>query len=326
MRNASFRLGLPICLLTLCGIIGCGGSTTAKKPVDEAAKQPQKVVGVSLWKTDDPWRAQMAKDVATGLERHSNIRVVLKDAQDNLERQIADVRQFLADRVQLIIISPKDSQALAEPVADAFRAGIPVVVVDRALIGDKYTCLIQANNKQIGAAIAQWLAEQLKEKGKLIVIRGPVDSIPNRERYEAFRNGMLDPKFRFVFEGHVDPPKVGADKVMQEALAGGREADAVVAYDDEAAAAAYATAKAAGVEKKMLFVGVGGLPDVGQKFVREGMETASFLRPTGGAEAVDVAMKLLAGKPIPKTLSLNTRVFTKDNVESGGQAVAIEQQ
>ena len=82
------------------------------------------------------------------------------------------------------------------------------------------------------------------------------------------------------------------------------------AYDDAAAAAAYQAAKAAGREKGVLFVGVGGLPKQGAAYVSEGILAASFLYPTGGAEAIDVAVKVLHGEKVPKKIVPPTRTIT----------------
>ena len=81
------------------------------------------------------------------------------------------------------------------------------------------------------------------------------------------------------------------------------------AYDDAAARAAYETAKAAGREKEVLFIGVGGLPTQGAAYVAEGILAATFLRPTGGAQAVDAVVKLLEGQKVPKKIVPSTEIL-----------------
>ena len=83
------------------------------------------------------------------------------------------------------------------------------------------------------------------------------------------------------------------------------------ACDDAAACAAHEAAKAAGREKGVLFIGVGGLPEEGAAYVKKGILDASILFPTGGAEAVDAAVKLLHGEKVPKTIVPGPRVLTK---------------
>jgi ribose transport system substrate-binding protein len=120
--------------------------------------------------------------------------------------------------------------------------------------------------------------------------------------HAGWRAELREPGYRFVFGDHVDLPRFDAAKLMREALKQVEKIDAVFACDDAAAAAAYQTAKAADREKDVLFVGVGGLP-------LQGVLAATFLHPTGGAEAVAAAVKLLRGEKTPKQIVLSTRVI-----------------
>ena len=210
-----------------------------------------------------------------------------------------------------IIVDPVDAQALTEPVAKAFDAGIPVVVLDRAVIGDKYSCLITADWKRMGTEAGKWLDHRLHGKGKIVEIKGPVDSLPAQQLHEAFRAVLRDPGYHFVFDACLDPPRADAAQLMTEAIGHTQRFDAVFACDDAAALAAYETAKAAGRNKDVLFLGVGGVPGEGAAYVKKGILNATILFPTGGAEAVDAAVKLLHGEKVPKTIVPEIRVLTK---------------
>jgi len=95
----------------------------------------------------------------------------------------------------------------------------------------------------------------------------------------------------------------------------------VYAHNDPGAHGAYLAAKAAGREKEMKFVGIDALPHEGVRYVKEGILDATFAYPTGGAEAVELGLKKLAGEAIPHRVTLGTRVFTKDTVERGGEEI-----
>ena len=100
-------------------------------------------------------------------------------------------------------------------------------------------------------------------------LRGPADSLWAEELHKSWRAALREPGYHFVFDGHVDPPKVDGGTLMSEALGRFQKIDAVFACDDVTALAAYQAAKAAGREKGMLFMGVGGLPEEGAKYVRK---------------------------------------------------------
>jgi ribose transport system substrate-binding protein len=106
---------------------------------------------------------------------------------------------------------------------------------------------------------------------------------------------------------------------MESALARFDEIDLVYAHNDPGAHGAYLAAQAAGREKDIKFVGIDALPQEGQIYVKQGVLGASFEYPTGGKEAVEVALEILNGKEVPKEITLSSRVFTKENIGQGGQ-------
>jgi len=303
---------LLLLVLALSPLLGC-----SKTPIPQATSEKPGVfvVGVSLASLDTPWRLQMKADIEAAAAKHPSLRLIVRNAKNDAARQRTQIEEFLTDRVNALIVSPKDPQTLAAPVAKAFDTGLPVIVLDRAVIGGKYSCFIAANPKQIGATAGRWLAEKLHGKGKIVQLNGPVDSLWAMDLQAAFEAVLRDPGYRFVFEGFLDPPKIGGAELMKEALDRVEKIDAVFAYNDAAAHAAYQTAKTAGREKDVLFLGVGGLPDVGRAYVSQGALSASFLLPTGGAEAIEAVEKLLHGKKAPQTIVLATRVFTEKDTE-----------
>lgn len=268
-------------------------------------------IGVLLASVDSPWRAQMKADVEAAAAKHPDLRLIVMDAENDAARQRTQLDELADQHVDAVIVSPKDVQSITDPLARLFDAGRPVIVLDRALIGDKYTCFIVADPREIGAAAGKWLVGRLHGKGKIVELRGPVDSLWAEALHTAWRAALRDPGYRFVFEGHVDPPKVDGRKLMDEALGQVKQIDAVFACDDLAAYAAHEAAKTAGREKGVLFVGVGGLPREGAAYVAQGILAATFLHPTGGAEAIDAAAKLLHGEKVAKKIVPPTREFTK---------------
>ncbi len=96
--------------------------------------------------------------------------------------------------------------------------------------------------------------------------------------------------------------------------------DLVYGHNDPGAHGAYLAAKAAG-RTGIKFVGIDALPQEGVAYVSQGILDATFEYPTGGAEAIDTALKIFKGESVPKEIVLGTRLFDKSNVTSGGQEV-----
>src|SRR5262245_44755525 len=109
-----------------------------------------------------------------------------------------------------------------------------------------------------------------------------------------------------------------ARQEIESALARFAKIDCVYAHNDPGAHGAYLAAKAAGREKEIAFVGIDALPQEGVAYVRQGILDATFQYPTGGAEAIDVALKIFNGETVPKEITLGSRVFDKENIGQGG--------
>jgi ribose transport system substrate-binding protein len=106
---------------------------------------------------------------------------------------------------------------------------------------------------------------------------------------------------------------------MESALARFPSIDLVYGHNDPAAHGAYLAAKAAGRAGAMAFVGIDGLPQEGQMYVKQGILSACFEYPTGGREAIETALSILGGKTVPREITLPSRVYTRENIDKGGE-------
>lgn len=312
-------LGLGACDKKSPTATGAGGPA----PAGPSAVPATFTVGYSQCNRGEPWREQMDKDIESNAGKHSEIKLIMKDAQNDALAQQAHVKEFIAQDVDVLIISPKDT-SLTQVVADAHKAGIHVIVLDRKVDGDAYTCFIGADNRVIGAAVGKWINEQLEGKGNVVELRGLSSSTPSVERSEPFRKAIEGTGIKVVYDADMEWLGDKAREKMQAALATNPNAGSislVYGANDPAAIAAYYAAKDAGREKEMLFVGVDALPHEGVEAVRAGILSATFQYPNGADVAIDTAIKIMKGESAPKTITLGTRLFTKENVESGGVAV-----
>lgn len=262
---------------------------------------------------------QMNADIRQAAQGKCNLRVIFKDAQNDTLKQQAQVEEFISAGVDLIIISPKEAALLTPVVAQAYAKGIPVIVLDRRVLGDQYTCFIGADNRKIGRAAGKWIASKLAGKGKVVELKGLMTSTPGQDRHAGFREGIEGTRIEIIFEADMKWLEPNARKEMESALARFPQIDLVYAHNDPGAHGAYLAAKAAGREKEILFVGIDALPQEGQAYVKQGILAASFEYPTGGREAVETAVKILSGQSVLKEIILDSRVFTPENIDQGGE-------
>jgi ribose transport system substrate-binding protein len=306
----------------LCGVLVVGAAF-ATQP---AGAQPAErfTIGMSQCNLGEPWRVQMNADIRKAAAQHPELRVIYKDAQNDTLKQRAHVEEFVSAEVDLIIISPKEAAPLTSPVAKAVAAGIPVIVLDRRVLGDKYTCFIGADNQLIGKEAGKWIVKQLGGKGRVVELKGLMTSTPGQDRHSGFREAIKDTQIEVIFEADMKWLEPEARREMESALARFDDIDLVYAHNDPGAHGAWLAAKAAGREKDIMFVGIDALPHEGVMYVKRGIMDATFQYPTGGAEAIDTALKILKHEKVPKEITLGSRIFTKDNVDKGGEAIGIK--
>jgi len=312
MKNV---LAITCGVVLMAAAVWTGGCEDSQSP-DAGGGEGPYTIGMSQCNLGEPWRVQMNADIKAAADKHSNLKVVFKDAQNDTLRQRGHVEEFISAGVDLLIISPKEAQPLTEPVAKAMDAGIPVIVLDRAILGNKYTCFIGADNRKIGKAAGKWIAGKLNGKGNVVELKGLMTSTPGQDRNIGFREGIKGTEIKVIFEADMEWLEPNARKEMESALARHDKIDAVYAHNDPGAHGAYLAAEAAGREKEMLFVGIDALPQEGIAYVNQGILNATFQYPTGGAEAIEMALKILT-----KKIVLGSRVFTAENVKEGGKAL-----
>jgi ribose transport system substrate-binding protein len=184
-----------------------------------------------------------------------------------------------------------------------------VIVLDRRITGEEYTCFIGADNREIGRDAGQWVKERLKGKGRIVELKGLMTSTPGQDRHTGFRDAIAGSEIEVIFEADMKWLEPEARKEMESALARYKEINLVYAHNDPAAHGAYLAAKAAGREKEIQFVGIDALPQEGQAYVKQAILAASFEYPTGGAEAITTALDILNGKQVPKNIKLSSRIF-----------------
>jgi ribose transport system substrate-binding protein len=315
---ASLVFGVSSLTLLLSG---CGKSEPAASAPTASEKKEKSSykIGMSQCNLGEPWRVEMNAQIRAAADKRPNLKVVFKDAQNDTLKQRSHVEEFVSAGVDLLIISPKEAQPLSEPVAKAVDAGIPVIVLDRRVLGDKYTCFIGADNTKIGRAAGEWIVKKLGGKGKLVELKGLMTSVPGQDRDSGFREALARSQIEIIFDADMKWLEPDARKEMESALSRFNKIDCVYAHNDPGAHGAYLAAKAAGREKEMIFVGIDALPQEGVAYVQQGILDATFQYPTGGAEAIDTALKILKGETVPKVITLGSRLFDKDTIAQNGK-------
>ena len=281
--------------------------------VSAAEKKDKYVIGMSQCNLGEPWRVAMNDQIAMAAEKHPEFEVIFADAAQDNSKQIADIENFVQMGVDLIITSPNEATPLTNAVSAAYDAGIPVILLDRKIDGDKYTQFIGADNVDMGRIAGEYVADTLlPDGGKVCEIKGLEGTSGGIDRDNGFREGIKkNDKIEIVAVNNADWLREKAITVAEEMLQTNDEIDLFLALNDPMAEGAYIAAKNAGKEGDILFVGFDGLPtpDGGIRSVMDGRLSMTQVYPTGGTEAIESAYQLLVeGKELDKTLTLTSEI------------------
>ncbi len=305
---------------------GGGGapSVTAGSAGNPAQKKREYLIGMSQANKGEPWRQAMNDQIAAAAAKHPELKVVFADAAQNNAKQVADVENFLQQGIDLLIISPNEAAPLTDAVAKVYDKGIPVILLDRKVMGEKYTMHIGADNVEIGKKAGEYAAKWCRDSGhkpcRVIEIRGLEGTSGTKERGDGFRAGIAtNPDVKIIAQQNADWLREKAISVSQAMLSAHPDAHVVYAQNDPMGEAAIISAQNARLDRsKMLYIGVDGLPtpDGGLKSVAQGRLGVTYVYPTGGAQAIEWALKILKdGQKPPRSVVLDTEEVTKENAE-----------
>ncbi|MFY9152064.1 MAG: substrate-binding domain-containing protein, partial [Prolixibacteraceae bacterium] len=275
-------------------------------------------VGFSECTTADKWRQTQIRLMQIELAFYPDLELVIKDAKDNNETQIRQIQEFLTEGIDLLIVSPNESEPLTPIIEKVFKKGIPVILIDRLINSESFTAYIGGNNFQIGAEAGKYAAKLLNGKGKIIEITGLDGSSPAVGRMNGFKSALQNyPEIELVKSISGDWNYSKAREVMLDIIKSGIQFDLVFAHNDVMAREVHAVYKESGRSNKCYFLGVDGLPgpDAGIEFVLNKDLDATFLYPTGSEQAIKIANEILHHEPYERQIISQTMVIDSTNAK-----------
>ena len=261
-------------------------------------------------------RHKMNDEILREAMFYDGVAVEIRSAGDDNRKQAEDVRYFMDKGVDLLIISANEAAPMTPVVEEAYQKGIPVILIDRKILSDKYTAYIGADNYEIGRAVGNYIASSLQGKGNVVELTGLGGATPAMERHQGFMAAISNfPDIKLIDKADAAWERGPAEIEMDSMLRRHPKIDAVYAHNDRIAPGAYQAAKMAGREKEMIFVGIDALPGKGNglELVLDSVLDATFIYPTNGDKVLQLAMDILEKKPYPKETVMNTAVVDRTN-------------
>ena len=323
----------PVFFLLCAGLVGCLIGCSSHRP------SPQSRIGVSQC-SDDAWRQRMNYELQRELIFHPELSLHIRQASDNSDTQCQQIDSFIAERVDLLIVSPNEAEEVKPAVSRAYDAGIPVIVADRQVSGEKWTAFIGGDNYAVGQLMAQWLLSIVPEGRPLRVLE--IQGLPGSTPMVWRHKGMMDslqghPEVQIVASACGAWFRENARVVTDSLLSLYPQIDAIVAQNDQMAIGAYEACKNRMGEGKKLasnskendvspkspfqgdlegpkIMGVDGIVDEGggvEALLNKEIDmTATY--PSRGDLVIQTAVKILHGEPFEREVVLPTVLIDRD--------------
>ena len=303
-QNGFITLGILGSLLLLTAI-ACAPSK----------KEKRFVIGFSQC-LGGTWRDIMLDEMKRELSFHTNVTLLYKQADANTLKQKEQVKELLTHDIDLLIVSPNEAEPLTPVITEAFNNGVPVIVVDRKIASAAYTAYVGGDNYEVGRMAGEYAVHLLKGKGNIIEITLPPGSSPASERHKGFADALAKyPNLHLVHQINGEWLKQNEEDSVTRIIRQHVDADLVFAQNDFLASKTADLYKRNGLPKPLL-IGVDGLPGNGEgmQLVSDRAITATMLYPTGGEEAIQIALKIINKQPFKKENLLQTTVIDSTNV------------
>ena len=274
------------------------------------------VVGMKGPGAGNPFWAAVEKGAKDeGAKLGVDVVVVAPPAESDVQAQITQIEDLIAQKVSGIALAPTDPNALA-PVVDAAKAaGIPVVFVDTKGINEGVT-FIGTDNAAGAALAADFMCKNLPQGSEVAILQGLISQSTGQARAEGSKKGLEACGLKVVAEQTAEWDRAKGQSVMENILTGNPNIKGVFASNDNMALGAVEALKAAAKLKDVMVVGFDANPDAAASILA-GEMTASVAQAPGniGGFGVKALADLKAGKTIEPVIDTGTVLVTKDNAE-----------
>ncbi|MBK7543712.1 MAG: ABC transporter substrate-binding protein [Candidatus Competibacteraceae bacterium] len=301
--------------LVSAAVLALLGSTAAL-----AAEPALKGVGVTLGSMGNPFFATLAKGAEDKAKElgGGGVKVTVDSADYDLGKQTNQIDNFIAAKVDVIVINPVHPEGIMPAVMRAKEANIPVIAVDAGAEG--VDAMITSNNVQAGEKACQYIVDRLKGKGDVVIINGPpVTAVTDRVKgcKDVFAK---NPGIKILSDNqNGQGSREGGLDAMSNLLTANPKIDAVFAINDPTGTGADLAARQA-KRTEFFIVGVDGAPVAVEALNdKDSLFAATAAQdPLRMAkEGVETGYQIKQGKaPKDKTILIPVDLITRDNVKS----------
>lgn len=273
-------------------------------------------VGVSLLSYKNPFiftikEAMEVKAAELGVE------LIINDGQDSAEKQVSQVENYIARRVDVIILNPVSMRGCKPAVDAANKAGIPIMTVNTLVANqDKCVAFVGSDAVESGRLEMEYAARLLGGKGNIVILQGQLGHDAQIGRRQGFREVLgKNPGIKVLFEQSGNWSRAEGMAIMENWLQSGKTIHAVVSQNDEMALGALKAIENSPHSGKILVFGIDGIPNA-LKAMQEGKMAGTVFQDAKaqGGKSVEAAVKIIRGQPVEKRIYIPYVLVTKKDL------------
>jgi len=261
------------------------------------------------------FRKAQVYEVRDEAAKYPNLKFVYSDAKAQTSLLIRQIKGFINSKVDLIVVGTNDEQAVVPIISQAYKSGIPIIILDRGIRGNDYTTFINSDNIKIGSIGAQYVAKRLGGKGKVLLFEGIQTADVTKLRSKGFLDEIGKHKGISVIKRTGNYLRKDAIIEMEKLIASGERVDAIFSESDSMLSGARSAMEHHGIDPSTLITVGCDYTSEAREAIRSGKQTGSVLFPLGGKKSVETAVKIFKGEDVPKHIIITVKLITKNNVD-----------
>lgn len=313
----NFRRVVTVCntvILLLVAIL-TGGFFLLHPDGSENQKEHSILIGASYMTMNNELFAIINEQIAHRAEAEGD-RMVIRDPALNVDRQVEQINDMLDMGINVLVLTPVDTDGLNEVLARARQQGVLIIVVDSDISDPSLAdCTIVSDNYRAGVLLGEYLLTQTEHADIVVLTHDAAISAVERMR------GFLDTLdghegIRIVEKIPCEGKLELAMPRMEDFIRKGIYFDNVFCVNDPSCIGAAAALDANGLLGSVGLYGVDASPDA-KALIWDGNIQASVAQfPTRvGEQAADTLYRLLSGEKVEPRILVPVELVTQENVE-----------
>ncbi|MCO5063575.1 MAG: substrate-binding domain-containing protein [Rhizobiaceae bacterium] len=275
-----------------------------------------KTIGFSQSYATDEWLQVQRSDVLESAKA-KGLEVIATDARDKPAQEIRNLEDLAVRGVDAVILITYYKDAIGPGIQALNEKNIPVIVMSSALNeGQEFAAHLAADTYGTAQRAGKYYIERAKGSGNFVHIKGKPGSVVSQARGKGWTDALAkEPDMKIVAEAIANYSRSEALTTMEDFLRANPKIDGVYCHNDNMAKGALQAIEEAGRQKEMFVTGFDGIAVETFQMIKDGRLGGTFVYPTFGGEAVEVASRVIQGQKVPKEIVFPSPMINQQNID-----------